>query len=92
MVHVSIRYYNLVADFLGRREEQRALPPGSSLLFLVQALAAESGPFQRLALTADGQVSGHVRLFRNGEMVHDLSTMITDGDEVRVFPAISGGG
>jgi molybdopterin converting factor small subunit len=91
MVHLSMRYYSLVADFLGRREEKREVPPGSSLHALLQALAVESEPFRRLALTADGQVSRHLRLFRNGEMVHDLSTAVTEGDEIRVFAAISGG-
>jgi molybdopterin converting factor small subunit len=88
---VSIRYHNIVADFLGRREESRRLPAGTTLRGLVESLARESESFRSLAVGVDGQVSGHVRLFRNGQAVLDLDAMLVEGDEIRVFPAISGG-
>ena len=88
---VSVKYYNIVVDFLGRREEQRSIPSGTTMCGLVEALADESASFRRLALTSEGQVSGHVRLFRNGQAVLDMDEPLADGDEIRVFPAISGG-
>jgi molybdopterin converting factor small subunit len=88
---VSVKYYNIVADFLGRREEKRAVAAGTTIRDFVAALASESASFRRLAFTAEGNVSGHLRLFRNGQAVLDLDEPLGDNDEIRVFPAISGG-
>jgi MoaD family protein len=90
-IRVSVKYYNIVADFVGRREECREVAAGATVRDLVGMLATESTSFQRLAFTDDGQVSGHVRLFRNGQAVLDLDEPLVEGDEMRVFPTISGG-
>lgn len=90
-LRVSVKYYNIVADFLGRREEQRLLPAGTTVRGLVEALASESAPFHRLVYTSGKQVGGQVRLFRNGEAVLDLDEPLADGDELRIFPVIAGG-
>lgn len=91
MIHVSVRYYNIVAHFLGRREERRAVEVGTTTRGLIEALAAENASLRRLALTADGKVAGHVRLFRNGRLVLDADEQLAEGDEIQVFPAIAGG-
>ena len=91
MLLVSARYYNIVANLLGRRQEQRTVPPGTTMRELVVALAEESPSFRKLAFTASGQVSGHLRLFRNMQVVNDLDELLADGDEIRFFPAVSGG-
>lgn len=96
MIHVSIRYYNIVADYLGRREEQRSLDEGTTVGVLLESLAAESKAFGRLALPAltsgsPGSIGGQVRLFRNGRAVIEPDQVLADGDELRLFPAISGG-
>lgn len=90
-LEISVKYYNIVADFLGRREEQRTLRAGNNLRDLLAVLAGESLAFRRLALTAEGQVTGHVRLFHNGQAVLDFDEPLAEGDEVRVFPTIAGG-
>jgi MoaD family protein len=90
-IRVSVRYYNIVADFLGRREERRGVAAGATIRDLMRTLATESTSFQKLAFTTEGQVSGHVRLFRNGQAVMDLDEPLVEGDEMRVFPTISGG-
>ena len=64
---------------------------GTLIRDLVVALANESAPFRNLVLTGEGEVSGHVRLFCNGQAVLDLDQPLADGDEIRVFPAIAGG-
>ena len=90
-IRISATYYNIVADILGRKGERREMPAGATIGDLLAALASESPSFRRLAFTANGQVSGHVRLFCNGRAVLDPGRILADGDEVRVFPAISGG-
>jgi molybdopterin converting factor small subunit len=91
MIEVSLRYYNIVADLLGQREEQRVLPPGTTLRGLIQALGAESPSFRGLALADDKRPGEHLRVFRNGQVVVDLDSVLADGDEIRLFPTISGG-
>jgi molybdopterin converting factor small subunit len=99
IVSVSVRYYNIVADLIGRREETRLLSAGTTARDLVQELARENPSFAALACTVpsgaggagDGQVSGHIRLFRNGQAVLDLDETLVQGDQLRLFPAISGG-
>jgi molybdopterin converting factor small subunit len=90
-VEISCTYYNIVADFLGRRQEERSVEAGTTIAAVVRALAAESESFGRLALTGSGEISGHLRLFRNDQAVIDLDEPLADGDEIRMFPAISGG-
>jgi molybdopterin converting factor small subunit len=90
-VVVSVRYYNIVADALGRREERRAVEAGTTVRDLLQALAAERPAFARLAVTAEGGIGGQMRPFRNGRAVIDMDEMLVDGDDLRLFPAISGG-
>jgi molybdopterin converting factor small subunit len=58
---------------------------------LLEALAAECPPFGRFALDEEGRPRGHLRLFRNGQTVLDQAEVLADGDEIRLFPAISGG-
>jgi molybdopterin converting factor small subunit len=90
-LQVSVKYYNIVADFLGRQEEKRAVSAGTTIRDFVAALAGESASLRRLAFTAEGKVSGHLRLFRNGQAVLDLDEPLAANDEIRVFPTISGG-
>lgn len=91
MPQVLVKYYNIVADVLGRRQEQRSVPTGTTVGDLVTALAEESTSFRNLAFSASGQASGHLRLFRNEQAVNDLDEPLADGDELRFFPAVSGG-
>lgn len=91
MIEVSLRYYNIVADLLGQREERRALPPGTTMRGLIEALGSESPSFRGLALADDGRPSEHLRVFRNGQAVADLDSVLAHGDEIRLFPTISGG-
>jgi molybdopterin converting factor small subunit len=88
---VTVTYYNIVADFFGRREDRWELPAGTTVKDLVAALGSECASFRKLAFTAEGQVSGHLRLFCNGQAVLDLDQELADEDEIRAFPAISGG-
>jgi MoaD family protein len=90
-VVVTVRYYNIIADSFGRREERRAVEAGTTVRDLLQVLAAEHPSFARLALTAEGGIGGQMRPFRNGRAVLDMDEVLLDGDDLRLFPAISGG-
>lgn len=90
-IRISATYYNIVADFLGRRHEDRVMPASTTLRDLLAALGGESAPFSTLAFTPKGKVSGYVRVFCNGQAVLDPNQILADGDEIRLFPSISGG-
>jgi len=91
MITVHIRYYNLAADYMRIKREDRDLPRGSTCLDLVILLAGGNDSFRRLAMNDDGSLSSRLRLFRNGNIVFNMDEILQQGDEVIIFPAVSGG-
>jgi molybdopterin converting factor small subunit len=91
MKKVKVRYYNTIADYLGRREEVRELSDGATLLDLVEGLAKESASFRNLVQVVDGDYGGRLRLFCNEQLVLDYAHKLADGDKVQVFLPVSGG-
>ncbi|MEJ5201173.1 MAG: MoaD/ThiS family protein [Anaerolineales bacterium] len=88
---VKVRYYNLVADYLGRKTEERFLEDGATCYSLVRVLSEENESFRRLAFTDEGKISHRLRIFRNGQMIVDANIRLADQDEIQMFPAVSGG-
>ena len=90
-MRICVRFYNIVADQAGRRVEERWVPVGSTIADLLRDLAAQHPALSRYA-GADGRPSSKpFRLFRNGHIVLDAGEPLADGDEIRIFPIISGG-
>jgi molybdopterin converting factor small subunit len=90
-IRVSLRYYNIVADLLERQSEEKVLPSGITVEALVMLLAAENPVLVPLAAHSPGTLPAHLRLFRAGRAVLHPHELLADGDEIRLFPAISGG-
>ncbi len=90
-ITVSLKYYNIVVDLLGRKEEERRITKGTTVGQLLKLLAAENPSLQQLTLTTTGRLPPHMRLFRAGRAVLDPTELLADGDEIKIFPAISGG-
>jgi molybdopterin converting factor small subunit len=90
-LRIRARYYNVVADQVGRRADERWVPDGSTIADLLRDLAAQHPALSRYA-GADGRPSSKsFRLFRNGRIVLDAGEPLADGDQIRIFPIISGG-
>ena len=94
MITVSVRYYNMLRHRTGVERETIALPSGTVLRAALECLADRHGPHLREMLFApEGSVVSHLVIFRNRKLVlqdqHHLS--LADGDELMLFPAISGG-
>jgi molybdopterin converting factor small subunit len=93
-IEVSVRLYGILRDMAGQAEERLAVDAGITLRALVTGPLAERHPEMRPALlTADGAMSPHLVCFHNTNLLTAQSTdvVLNDGDEIRVFPAISGG-
>lgn len=92
MIEVSVKYYNLAADYMAKKAEKRHIADDSTCHDLLMALAQENERFSKLALNKEGGVGGRVRVFRNGKIVSNLNeTLLMSGDEIQIFPAVSGG-
>ena len=90
-LRIRFRFYNIVADQVGRRAEERWVPDGSTIAELLRDLAAQHPALGRYAGTYDRPFPNPFRLFRNGRIVLDAGEPLADGDEIRIFPIIAGG-
>jgi molybdopterin converting factor subunit 1 len=81
-VKVSVLYFGIVRERLGKREETVDVAGGVTVGDLVELL---EGRYDILAMGA-----GSVRIACNNEYV-DAGYQLHDGDEVAVIPPVSGG-
>lgn len=93
MVTVRVRYHNMLRRITGVGHETLTIPQ-ARLMVLLEALADRHGPQLRAMLFAvEGDISSHLVIFCNERLVsHDKRDLkLHDGDELMLFPAISGG-
>lgn len=93
-INVTFQYYNVLRRAAGVAEQEVCLATGSSLCDALEHLSRTSGATLRnLLFTAEGDMVSYVVVFRNKKLVtHDpFDTELADGDELKLFPAISGG-
>jgi len=94
MISVSVRYHNILRQVAGSAEETVTLPAGTSLRGALEHLAERHGAHLRAMLfTPEGDVAAHLVVFRNRKLIHQdqRHLPLADGDELMLFPAISGG-
>jgi len=91
MTDILIKYYNLAAVYMGKKNEVRELARETTCLDLIVILADENERFGKLAFDADGKISNHIRIFINGKISTSQDEILTQNDEITIFSAISGG-
>jgi molybdopterin converting factor small subunit len=91
LLRIHVRFYNIIADRVGKRDEVRWVADGSTIDDLLQLIAAEYPALSRYASAGDRLSSKPFRLFRNGRIVLDAGEPLASKDEIRIFPIISGG-
>jgi molybdopterin converting factor small subunit len=94
MITVSVRYHNMLRHRTGVEGEVVELPDGTDLSAVLEILAERHGQSLRQMLFApDGSVSPHLVIFGNGQLLPQDQRLspLSDGDELMLFPAISGG-
>ncbi|HMA05095.1 MAG TPA: ubiquitin-like small modifier protein 1 [Methanomicrobiales archaeon] len=90
---VRIRFFARFRELLGT--DIVAEPaPGTSFAGLVREVARRNGEGYRAIFDDSGAFREHVILMRNGKRIEAAEageTVIDDGDEIAVFPPVSGG-
>jgi molybdopterin converting factor small subunit len=92
-IEVTIQYHNILRRGAGLNEEQMRLPAESSVADALEQLTATRASLRSLLFTAEGDLASHVVVFRNRRLVmhHQFDVLLVDGDELKLFPAVSGG-
>jgi molybdopterin converting factor small subunit len=83
---VSVRYLSAVREQAGKRRDELRLPPGSTLAAAAEWIRAARGlevPGPALMSTLNGR--GWTQL------PEGMATVLREGDEIALFPLISGG-
>ncbi|WP_144922601.1 ubiquitin-like small modifier protein 1 [Halorubrum salsamenti] len=82
-----------LAEIAGGREIDVAAEPGDTVGDALDALL-EAHPDLRDRVIADGEVADHINVLRNGQNVRrdgGMDTTLDAGDELALFPPVSGG-
>ena len=77
-MRVRVLFFGMLKDLVGRQSEDADFPPGSDLRAVFETYASRYGPLRELA--------PNIVMARNQEFAQ-LSTTITEGDEVAFLPA-----
>ena len=88
-----IRFFARFRELLGAEVIAEPLP-GTSLAALIREVARENGEGYDAIFHGHGTFREHVILMRNGKRVEGADaeeTPVADGDEIAVFPPVSGG-
>jgi molybdopterin synthase sulfur carrier subunit len=94
-VIVKVRYYAMLSDVAGKREEDIELPEGSTVLDLVHYLIEKFGlRLRNYVYDEEGQLLNYMKFNVNGVNILSLEgfeTLLDDDDVVQVIPPIGGG-
>jgi molybdopterin converting factor small subunit len=94
MITVTVRYYNMLRRHTGLAYERLELPAGTEVVVAIRHLADRHGPaFAEMLLSPSGELASHLVVFVNQQHVSPggPAPTLAAGDEVKLFPAISGG-
>jgi molybdopterin converting factor small subunit len=94
MITVTVCYYNILRRHTGLECERIELPEGAQVVDAIRCLANWHGTaFAEMLLSPSGGLASHLVVFVNQQLIPAgrPALHLADGDELRLFPAISGG-
>lgn len=84
-----------LAEHAGGKHVEVDVDPGDTIGDALDALLADHEELESRILTDDGALREHINVLRNGSNVDanddGLETTLDDGDELALFPPVSGG-
>jgi molybdopterin synthase sulfur carrier subunit len=83
-----------LAEIAGGKEVEIETPPGETVGAALDALVAEHPDLEDRLYDDEGDLREHINVLRNGANVHNedgLGTELAAGDELALFPPVSGG-
>ena len=91
MVHVH--YFSILADYVLAKDADVSIKQGTSVAEFLSYLTEVNPPAFKSIMKNGAKRSSFIRVFRNGELVAEENeqVLLIDGDEFKLFPAISGG-
>jgi molybdopterin converting factor small subunit len=93
MIRISLHYFNMLAEWAGKRREILDLPEGADIHRALQVVSARYSPAFQAIVLPDGQPGSYLKVFRNGVLVdlEAMDTVLNENDELMLFPAVAGG-
>ncbi len=94
MITVTVRYHNILRNRAGLEQESLELPQGTGVGEAIRQLAERHGSsLAAMLLAPDGGISPYLVVFHNGQLVFPAKQPLplAGGDELKLFPSISGG-
>ncbi|MFQ5999404.1 MAG: MoaD family protein [Candidatus Bathyarchaeia archaeon] len=92
MSKVKLRFLSTLATVVGRKELETE---ASTLKEALDALTAEYGDkFKTKVFDTTGNPKRQIKIYVNGKdirFLNKLDTLLNDGDEVLILPAVTGG-
>jgi molybdopterin converting factor small subunit len=90
---VHVHYYSILADYASAKDADLAVTAGITVAQLLAHLLEVNPPAFKNIMMNGAERSSFVRIFRNGDLLAagGEGAPVADGDEYRLFPAISGG-
>lgn len=91
--HMNWKLFADLAEIAGDRVVSVDVDPGDTVGDALESLLA-AHPDLRDRVLDDGEVADHINVLRNGRSVHHddgLSETLEAGDELALFPPVSGG-
>jgi MoaD family protein len=91
---VTVHIAGFLTDFTGGRREMALDPAPATVDEVLATLWHRHVGLRDRVVNERGQVRPHVNIFVNNDNIRHrqaLQTVVTDGDEITILPAISGG-
>ena len=83
-----------LAEVAGGKHVEVDAEPGETVGTALSELVAEHPGLKDRIYNEDGDLREHINVLRNGASIHNedgLETELEDGDELALFPPVSGG-